>query len=38
MWLKPTSHFPHGAPKAVRVSGPDGKEVPSQLEGGKVSL
>jgi alpha-mannosidase len=28
--------FPQGAPKAVRVSGPDGREVSSQLEGGKV--
>ncbi len=28
--------FPGGAPKAVRVFGPDGKEVPAQLEGGKV--
>jgi alpha-mannosidase len=28
--------FPLGAPKAVLVTGPDGREVPSQLEGGKV--
>jgi alpha-mannosidase len=28
--------FPSGAPKAVRVYGPDGKEVPAQMEGGKV--
>jgi alpha-mannosidase len=28
--------FPGGIPKAVRVVGPDGKEVPSQLSGGKV--
>jgi alpha-mannosidase len=28
--------FPGGAPKAVRVFGPDGQEVPSQLENGKV--
>src|SRR5207248_10460320 len=28
--------FPSGTPKAVRVTDPDGKEVPSQLEGGKV--
>lgn len=28
--------FPNGTPKAVRVSGPDGREVPSQLTGGKV--
>jgi alpha-mannosidase len=26
-------HFPNGDPRAVRVVGPDGKEVPSQLEG-----
>lgn len=28
--------FPGGPPKAVRVVGPDGKEVPAQLENGKV--
>ena len=28
--------FPGGVPKAVRVIGPDGAEVPSQLENGKV--
>ena len=28
--------FPGGTPKAVRVSGPDGRIVPSQIEGGKV--
>jgi alpha-mannosidase len=28
--------FPAGTPKAVRVYGPDDKEVPAQLEGGKV--
>jgi alpha-mannosidase len=28
--------FPSGAPKAVRVSDPQGREVPSQLEDGKV--
>lgn len=28
--------FPSGKPKAVRVFGPDGKEVPSQLQGDKV--
>jgi alpha-mannosidase len=28
--------FPGGMPKAVRVIGPDGAEVPSQLENGKV--
>ena len=29
-------HFPGGAPKAVRVIGPDGKAVPAQVEGEKV--
>jgi alpha-mannosidase len=28
--------FPHGTPKAVRVIDPDGRGVPSQLEGSKV--
>ena len=28
--------FPGTQPKAVRVTGPDGKEVPAQLENGKV--
>jgi alpha-mannosidase len=28
--------FPNGTPKAVRVIGPEGKEVPAQLEGNKV--
>jgi alpha-mannosidase len=28
--------FPNGAPRAVRVVGPDGKEVPSQISNGKV--
>jgi alpha-mannosidase len=28
--------FPNGTPKAVRVTDPDGHEVPSQIEGGKV--
>lgn len=28
--------FPNGAPKAVRVFGPDGKEVAAQMAGGKV--
>ena len=28
--------FPGGIPKAVRVYGPDDKEAPAQLEGGKV--
>jgi alpha-mannosidase len=29
-------NFPGAAPKAVRVVGPDGREVPAQLENGKV--
>lgn len=29
-------NFPGGVPKAVRVFGPDGTEVPSQIDGGKV--
>jgi alpha-mannosidase len=28
--------FPHGMPKAVRVTDPEGREVPSQLQDGKV--
>jgi alpha-mannosidase len=28
--------FPNGAPRAVRVVGPDGKEVPAQLLNGRV--
>ena len=28
--------FPHGIPKAVRVTSPDGKDVPAQISGGKV--
>ncbi|HLY42808.1 MAG TPA: glycoside hydrolase family 38 C-terminal domain-containing protein [Terracidiphilus sp.] len=28
--------FPTGTPKAVRAVGPDGKEVPAQIENGKV--
>jgi alpha-mannosidase len=28
--------FPNGTPKAVRVTGPDGKTVPAQLEGDRV--
>ena len=28
--------FPDGAPKTVRVTGPDGKDVPAQISGGKV--
>ncbi|MGA8671878.1 MAG: glycoside hydrolase family 38 C-terminal domain-containing protein [Terracidiphilus sp.] len=29
-------HFPGGIPKTVRVVGPDGNEVPAQIENGKV--
>lgn len=29
-------HFPNGTPKAVRVTGPDGKAVPAQVEGDTV--
>ena len=29
-------NFPGGMPKAARVTGPDGKEVPSQISNGKV--
>lgn len=29
-------NFPGGMPKAVRVTGPDGKDVPAQLSSGKV--
>ena len=31
-----TVDFPGGMPKAVRVTGPDGREVAAQLSGGKV--
>jgi alpha-mannosidase len=31
-----TPDFPDGMPSAIAVFGPDGKEVPSQLENGKV--
>jgi alpha-mannosidase len=34
--VEATINFPGGAPKAVRVYGPDGKEVPAQLSNGKV--
>ncbi len=34
--VEATLTFPDGAPQAVRVIGPDGKEVPSQLAGGKA--
>ena len=30
--------FPHGIPKSVRVTAPDGKDVPAQISGGKVLL
>jgi alpha-mannosidase len=29
-------NYPQGAPHAVRVTGPDGKDVPAQVENGKV--
>jgi alpha-mannosidase len=32
--VEATLSFPQGAPQAVRVLGPDGREVPSQWEGG----
>jgi alpha-mannosidase len=28
--------FPQGVPKAIRVTDPEGREVPSQIEGGRV--
>jgi len=28
--------FPHGMPKAVRVTAPDGKDIPAQISGGKI--
>jgi alpha-mannosidase len=31
--VEATIKFPAGTPKAVRVTGPDGREVPAQLEG-----
>jgi len=34
--VEATVSFPAGMPKAVRVSGPDGKEVPAQISYGKV--
>jgi alpha-mannosidase len=34
--VEATISFPNGAPKAVRVFGPDGSEVPAQLSNGKV--
>jgi alpha-mannosidase len=34
--VEATVDFPGGMPKAVHVTGPDGKEVPSQISQGKV--
>lgn len=34
--VEATISFPGGAPKSVRVIGPDGKTTPAQLENGKV--
>ncbi len=34
--VEATVAFPGGMPKSVRVTGPDGKEVPAQIAGGKV--
>jgi alpha-mannosidase len=34
--VEATVSFPNGMPKAVRVVGPDGNDVPAQLTGGKV--
>ena len=34
--LEATVNFPGGMPKAVRVTGPDGKDTPAQVSGGKV--
>jgi alpha-mannosidase len=34
--VEATLHFTGAQPKAVRVTGPDGMEVPSQVENGKV--
>jgi alpha-mannosidase len=34
--VEATITFPSGVPKAVRVFGPEGKDVPAQLAGGKV--
>src|SRR2546428_14175264 len=35
--VEATVSFPNGVPKAVRVFGPGGKEVPAQLAGGSRS-
>ncbi|HSE33929.1 MAG TPA: glycoside hydrolase family 38 C-terminal domain-containing protein, partial [Pyrinomonadaceae bacterium] len=34
--VEATVSFPNGVPKAVRVVGPDGTEVPSQISNGKI--
>ncbi|HOW84393.1 MAG TPA: glycoside hydrolase family 38 C-terminal domain-containing protein [Candidatus Aminicenantes bacterium] len=34
--VEAAADFPGGAPQAVRVFGPDGRETPAQLAGGKV--
>jgi alpha-mannosidase len=34
--VEATVEFPNGMPKAVRVTAPDGKDVPAQISGGKV--
>jgi len=34
--VEATVNFPKGSPKAVRVTAPDGKDVPAQISGGKV--
>ena len=34
--VEATVNFPGGVPKSVRVTGPDGKEVPAQMSDGKV--
>jgi len=34
--VEATVDFPKGPPRAVRITGPDGKEVPGQLTNGKV--
>jgi alpha-mannosidase len=34
--VEATVNFPGGAPKAVRVTAPDGREVPAQMSDGKV--
>jgi len=34
--VEATVDFPGGMPKAIQVTGPDGKDVPAQVSGGKV--